>query len=123
LSVASAEASRALIGEPPLRHAGRMARRREGADREALNLCGPRSKLRVPASTPLEKKTAADASTAVPFMTCMSGRSERHLDDVDLSRQVARDLEANFLLANLRLVPDLHDFLRWLSLVGELTAP
>ena len=33
------------------------------------------------------------------------------LDDVDLGRQVARDLKANFLLTNLRLVPDLHNVL------------
>jgi hypothetical protein len=31
------------------------------------------------------------------------------LDDVDLGRQVARDLEANFLLTNSGLRPDLHD--------------
>ena len=31
------------------------------------------------------------------------------LDDVDLSREVARDLETNFLLGNLRLRPNLHD--------------
>ena len=30
------------------------------------------------------------------------------LDDVDLGRQVARDLEANFLLGNLGLRPNLH---------------
>ena len=30
------------------------------------------------------------------------------LDDVDLGRQVARDLKANFLLGNLGLCPNLH---------------
>lgn len=30
------------------------------------------------------------------------------LDEVDLGRQIARNLETNFLLANLRLVPDFH---------------
>jgi hypothetical protein len=30
------------------------------------------------------------------------------LDDVDLGRHVGSDFEANFLLAYLRLVPDLH---------------
>jgi hypothetical protein len=37
-------------------------------------------------------------------------RSDR-LDDVDLSRQIARDLEANFLLTYCGLHPNLHDFL------------
>jgi hypothetical protein len=33
------------------------------------------------------------------------------LDDVDLGRQVRGDLEANFLLTNCGLCPNLHDFL------------
>jgi hypothetical protein len=32
------------------------------------------------------------------------------LVDVDLGRQIARDFEPDCLLANLRFVPDLHDF-------------
>jgi hypothetical protein len=32
----------------------------------------------------------------------------KSLDDVDLGREVARDFEANFLLANFRLGPGLH---------------
>ena len=37
-------------------------------------------------------------------------RTIRHaLNDVDLGRQIARDLEAHFLLANLRRIPNLHD--------------
>ena len=35
------------------------------------------------------------------------------LDDVDLGRQVRRDLEANFLLTNCGLCPNLHSFLLW----------
>jgi hypothetical protein len=42
-----------------------------------------------------------------------------NLDDVDFGRQVARDFETNFLLADGRLGPDLHDgFLSfWVSCV------
>jgi hypothetical protein len=38
-------------------------------------------------------------------------------DDVDLGRQIARNLEADFLLTHLRLVPNLHDDVS--SLSGE----
>ena len=41
-------------------------------------------------------------------------------DDIDFGRQIARHLEADFLLANLRLVPDLHDFLH---LFGKALSP
>ena len=37
--------------------------------------------------------------------------SSDRLDDVDLGRQVRRDLEANFLLTNCGLCPNLHSFL------------
>jgi len=42
------------------------------------------------------------------------------LDDVDLGRQVRGNLEANFLLTNCGLCPNLHDFL--LLLINWRTA-
>jgi hypothetical protein len=42
------------------------------------------------------------------------------LDDVDLGRQIARDLEADFLLTHLRLVPNFHGVS---SLSGEESTP
>ena len=51
-------------------------------------------------------------STAAPDAQQVSERNDV-LDDVDLGRQIARNFEADFLLTNLRLVPDLH----WLSSV------
>lgn len=68
----------------------------------------------LPAAHLPKKDTAADASTAVPSERACRGFTTS-LDDVDLSRQVARNLEPNFLLTNLRLVPNLHDFLRCFS--------
>jgi hypothetical protein len=39
----------------------------------------------------------------------MNSNSERRLDDVDFRWQVRRNFEADFLFANGRLGPDLHD--------------
>jgi hypothetical protein len=61
-----------------------------------------------PAKAALQTTTAAEFSTAAPELLT-SAASGSTLDDVDLGRQVARDLEANFLLANCGLGPDLHD--------------
>jgi hypothetical protein len=58
----------------------------------------------------LQMTTAAEISTAAPEL--QEFRCERiDLDDVDLCRQIARDLEANFLFAHCGLGPDLHNFL------------
>src|SRR5690606_22729754 len=65
-------------------------------------------------------KTMTSASSASPNESGGRFRNRRktsnsliELDDVDLSRQVRRDFEANFLLANRRLHPGLHGSSPW----------
>src|SRR5262245_13064346 len=62
---------------------------------------GPRTRLQ-------KQATAAACSTAVPMTRQCASRPSSSLDDVDLCREVAGDLEADFLLANGRLGPYLH---------------
>jgi hypothetical protein len=50
----------------------------------------------------------------------MSTVSDRTLDNVDLSRQVRRDFEADFLLAYGGLCPGLHDDLLIVKTVAQL---
>src|SRR5690606_33961454 len=75
-------------------------------------------------ATAKQGKTAAtamtSASSAFPNKSGGRFRNRRktsnsliELDDVDLSRQVRRDFEANFLLANRRLHPGLHGSSPW----------
>ncbi len=52
-----------------------------------------------------KQATAAACSTAVPMTRQCASRPSPSLDDVDLCREVAGDLEADFLLANGRLGP------------------
>lgn len=56
-----------------------------------------------------ESTTAADEPTDRRANLTKLVRPNPTLDEVDLGRQVARDLEANFLLANFGLRPNLHD--------------
>jgi len=58
---------------------------------------------RSPHPARLKMKTAAKKP---PFKEPIGSKS---LDKVDLGREVARDLKTNFLLANFRLHPGLHD--------------
>jgi hypothetical protein len=62
----------------------------------------------IPPKAALQTTTAAEFSTAAPELLT-SAASGSTLDDVDLGRQVARNLEANFLLTNCGLRPGLHD--------------
>ena len=59
---------------------------------------------------PIKDNGGREARPPRLYAQAISRASEKdvRLDDVDLGRQVARDFEADFLLANLRLVPDLH---------------
>ena len=50
-----------------------------------------------------------DASTAAPVSHGIREADNVNLDDVDFGRQVARNFETNFLLANGWLGPNLHD--------------
>jgi hypothetical protein len=57
----------------------------------------------------LQKATAAACPTAVPIRLASARANLHHqLDDVDLCREVAGDLEADFLLAHGGLGPNLH---------------
>lgn len=57
----------------------------------------------IPIDGNAKNKTAAAFAAAVEF------KSEQiELDDIDLSRQIRSDFEADFLLANRRLHPGLH---------------
>ena len=55
----------------------------------------------------LQKKGTADLKGPWHLSVCFE-KGNRRLDDVDFGRKIARNLETNFLLANLRLVPDFH---------------
>jgi hypothetical protein len=64
----------------------------------------------------LKKFAAAEGSGRRIVVSQKWGSS----DDVDLGRQIARNLEPDFLLAHLRLVPNLHGIS---SLGGERRVP
>lgn len=58
-----------------------------------------------------------------PRQYCINALRADRLDDVDLCRQVARDLEANFLLTHCGLHPNLHDFLLLIGKLADRKAP
>ncbi len=59
--------------------------------------------------TPVHRKHVSGANkSGGPRAAAQEPFGSKPLDHIDLSRQVARDLKANFLLANGRLRPDFH---------------
>jgi hypothetical protein len=90
---------------------------RRTRDRVAINSdarrrkCGSskmRTQFRAIEYRALKIATAAACSTAVPRLASARANLHHQLDDVDLCREVAGDLEADFLLAHGGLGPNLH---------------
>ena len=60
-----------------------------------------------------EQKRRPMVTSAAASRDPLCGPETHQLDEVDFGWQVARDFEADFLLANFRLCPNFHSFLRW----------